>query len=503
MSEVRSGTELVELVHADPSAGWAAIWDQYGDALHRYARRLLDDPADAEDAVSDTFVLAADRIGQLRDGEALRAWLYSICRRCVQQRWRQRARLVPVDPQETSAMTGAVEPTAPAGDAGRLLAAAAEGLSIDDRELLALAIDNDLDTTAIARITGEKVNAVSVRVSRLKDSLGRAAGAMLVARHHRRDCTELDGILASWDGTFDPLWRKRIARHIDACEVCEDRRRGAAAMALSAAFAVPITPDGLRERVLERISHTRALPVVAPGGGRFPEPEPWTPAKERRRIPAGVLAAAVVAIVVVVAAIAGAGDGGDDGAAEVATESPAETTTTSRRPSATSTSVVALDPRADGPTITVAANTSTTGRPASTTTTRRPGITSTTVAPVVTTTTAPAVTTTTTAPTPAPTVSLALSPSSVETGCGQARSVSASINVTGSGAVNTVISWDGPDGGSVAVAGTGGHTRQIGPFTQVSETDGTQTITVTARTTDGEGRVATQSRPLQVSITPC
>ena len=47
----------------------------------------------------------------------------------------------------------------------------------------------------------------------------------MVARTGRRDCPQLDALLTGWDGALTPLLRKRIARHIDECEICTARRR--------------------------------------------------------------------------------------------------------------------------------------------------------------------------------------------------------------------------------------------------------------------------------------
>ena len=60
--------------------GLADVYDRYADPLYKYCRSLLGDPADAADAVQDAFVIAASRLGGLRDAERLRAWLYAVAR---------------------------------------------------------------------------------------------------------------------------------------------------------------------------------------------------------------------------------------------------------------------------------------------------------------------------------------------------------------------------------------------------------------------------------------
>ena len=60
--------------------GWRGLYAAYADRLYTYAITQTRDRDAAADAVADTFLLARDRIGQLRDPDKLRPWLYAICR---------------------------------------------------------------------------------------------------------------------------------------------------------------------------------------------------------------------------------------------------------------------------------------------------------------------------------------------------------------------------------------------------------------------------------------
>lgn len=57
----------------------------YHAALYRYAYRLTGSAADAEDLTQQTFLLAQEKLSQLRDAENAKAWLYSILRNCFLQ----------------------------------------------------------------------------------------------------------------------------------------------------------------------------------------------------------------------------------------------------------------------------------------------------------------------------------------------------------------------------------------------------------------------------------
>src|ERR1700734_1902055 len=76
---LRDSEVVASIVAGDP-LGLAAAYDRYADPLYTYCRTLLGDPADAADAVQDTFVIAASRLGGLADPSRLRAWLYAVAR---------------------------------------------------------------------------------------------------------------------------------------------------------------------------------------------------------------------------------------------------------------------------------------------------------------------------------------------------------------------------------------------------------------------------------------
>jgi hypothetical protein len=58
---------LVAAALADPQRGFGAIYDRYGDRIHDYCLAVLRQREDAADAAQDTFLIAYERLGQLRD----------------------------------------------------------------------------------------------------------------------------------------------------------------------------------------------------------------------------------------------------------------------------------------------------------------------------------------------------------------------------------------------------------------------------------------------------
>ena len=76
-----------------------SLVDEHYEALYRYAYRLSGTTADAEDLVQEAFCRAQEKLGQLRELERAKAWLFSILRNTYLHRLRlgQRSRTVPLN----------------------------------------------------------------------------------------------------------------------------------------------------------------------------------------------------------------------------------------------------------------------------------------------------------------------------------------------------------------------------------------------------------------------
>jgi RNA polymerase sigma factor (sigma-70 family) len=309
--------EIVAAVVAGDPAGLAAAFDGYATALYAYCRSLLAQPDDAADAVQDTFVIAAARLGGLRDPDRLRPWLYAVARNECHRRLRGRARLAELD--EAGEMT---DPAAgPAEEAGRssvaeLVVAAIAGLNPGDREVIEMTLRHDLDGADLADALGVPVNQAHALASRARGQLERSLGALLVARAGRASCAELDAILGGWDGRLTILLRKRVSRHIEQCEVCGDRQRRELSPAmLLGTLPLPllVMPAGLRGQVLRLVSSTSPADVsyrdhVARRAGKFRRsgfPAQVSPAITRR--PGWLPGAAALLLAAVLIVLAGGG----------------------------------------------------------------------------------------------------------------------------------------------------------------------------------------------------
>ncbi|MFZ0833524.1 MAG: sigma-70 family RNA polymerase sigma factor [Mycobacterium sp.] len=260
--DIVSDAELACAAAAGDRRAFASIYDRYADRLHDFCIGMLRDRDAAADCVQDVFCAAATRLPQLREADKLRPWLYAIarneCLRCIRARGRER-----VYDEVPEAESGEAGPDtlAARSELASLIADAAGGLSDRDRSVLELAYRHGLEGPELAEALGVSAASAKKMTQRLRETIERSLGALLVSRRVRSNpsaCPELGEILAGWDGQFSVLMRKRIARHIESCPVCdEERRRLVNPVALLGGVPVFIpAPAWLRERTLDQIPLT-------------------------------------------------------------------------------------------------------------------------------------------------------------------------------------------------------------------------------------------------------
>lgn len=332
-SDTRTDDELVAAALDGDRSAFGAIYDRYAGTVFGVCSQMLSNRDDAEDVTADVFLVAAERLGQLRDPSRLRYWLLSIARRNVYRRSSARSRVAVV--AEVDTMTDALVVDDRSGasleDADLVGAVrdAADGLDDGDRLVLELTLQG-CEGADLAEVMGVAPNTASQAASRMRSRLERSLGALFVARQGRADCADLDTVLADWDGAFSVLWRKRVARHVDGCETCAGRARRVPALLLEGlAGAAPavVVPVGIRHRVVDgaRIGGTTHAPWSESG---FPPAD--AAGRSWRRL-AAIAAGLVAAVLVVLSTLAIAG--GDDAP-------PTTVATTTTPPSTVSTTTV-------------------------------------------------------------------------------------------------------------------------------------------------------------------
>ena len=460
---------LVEAARSGDDTAWAAIYDRYADKLHDHCTRILRDRDEAADALHDAFLAASRNLDQLRDPSRLRPWMYSICRHTSLRRLKARDRVELTDSlDDMTAPDLELDRGVRTEELTELVWAAAAGLNGRDQALLDLSLRQGLEGQDLADAMGTSLNNSYVMLSRMRDQVERSLGALLIARLGREDCDELDGLLAGWDGKFSPLLRKRVARHVDSCETCTDKRKSVVSpLALLAAAPLVPAPSLLKARVISSIRNVdvvdgphvpftkEGFAVLAPEG------------RERRVKAAWIMG--VAAAVLLLGGFFLTKDDGDQGSLLTA----AGATSTSQLPTRATTP--------DGstiPTIAGEETTSSTEADGGTDGGGATGTTATTVkggTPGGTTATTAKPTTTKPADTTGPTIGdthISVPPCS-----GRTRTISISAKVTDSAGVTSVV-LTGADDGSVSLS-DGNHDGTWGGALTTSGGGGSLTLVAT------------------------
>ncbi len=224
---VISDAQLATAAASGDRAALGAIYHRYAPRLHDYCVTLVRDHHTAADCVQDVFCIAAADLPKLREPDKLRPWLYAIARRAALRKLHERRREPALDQIPDAASVGPGPFTVTArNELARLVVAAAGGLSDRDRDVLELAYRRDLAGPELADALGVSHDCAKKLLQRLRQTFERSLGALLVARRAaQHGCPDLAAALSDWDGQFTVLIRKRVARHIESCQVCDDYRR--------------------------------------------------------------------------------------------------------------------------------------------------------------------------------------------------------------------------------------------------------------------------------------
>jgi RNA polymerase sigma factor (sigma-70 family) len=516
---------LVEAARAGDKAAFAAIYDRYADRIHDFAASVLRDRQDAADVLQETFAAAAQHLTELRHPHKLRPWLFAIARHEAFARIRQRRRAVPVEDVPDVLVPDTEHPgPRPYDDAElrELVTDAAAGLDDRDRVVLELHLRQHLAGQELADAVGVTEGHAGVLLHRVKQRFERSVGAFLVARSRSGDCPDLDALLATWDGSFSPLVRKRVARHVEGCDVCGERRRRLVSP-LAALAAVPLVPApaAVRDRVLDRVQFVGSSTVPS-FDGRDGFPRPMLRTRRARRTRPRVATAAALAVVLAFGGarfvsgsdgddervIAAAGAGGSEASegAETLTSTTAIATTTTMGPPGRGPDAAA-DGTAGTPRTTVAPSGS-----------ASPGSTAPTGGAA-----GPldggggggpsggAATTTTLGDTTGPSIGpIGASPASIhEDGSAQCQDTTSKVSATvndASGVASVTLSWSvGGASGGKAMSGAGGAwSATAGPFEDDTiPPNSSQAISLTVVAKDAEGNSSSRTTSGALTLHDC
>lgn len=146
-------------------ADHTSLFTQHGPALLGYLARRVDDPQDAADLLSETFLVVWRRRGDLPAPPHDRPWLYGVARRVLSNQRRATRRR---DAAAHAMAALVVEAMTPAPEMSIDVARALDKLNPLDREILTLSAWEALTSGEIARVVALPPSTVRARLARAR-----------------------------------------------------------------------------------------------------------------------------------------------------------------------------------------------------------------------------------------------------------------------------------------------------------------------------------------------
>jgi RNA polymerase sigma-70 factor (ECF subfamily) len=156
-----------------------AAFDQHKDAVYRFAWRMTNSPAAAEDIAQDVFLCLLRQPGRFDATRGkMRSFLLGVTRNLVLKKWREEHRWEALEDEEFAA-----PPLDPAGgEVARLVAEAVQALAPLQREALILAEYEEFSLEEIAGTVGADVGTVKSRLHRARENLRRILAPLKESR---------------------------------------------------------------------------------------------------------------------------------------------------------------------------------------------------------------------------------------------------------------------------------------------------------------------------------
>ena len=162
------GSEVAMGIDPESEQRYRRLFDRHHADVYAYCRRRTD-AATASDAAAETFTVAWRRLEDIPDGDAALGWLYGAARRVLANEFRSGRRRRGL----LQRLKGAVPDTYPTpemvvvrNERDAQVVAAMEHLRSEERELLRLALWEELPHSEIATMLGCSTQAATQRLYR-------------------------------------------------------------------------------------------------------------------------------------------------------------------------------------------------------------------------------------------------------------------------------------------------------------------------------------------------
>ncbi|XVU26641.1 sigma-70 family RNA polymerase sigma factor [Actinoplanes sp. CA-054009] len=292
MTQSQTAPSLVIEAQAGDAAARDELIAEHLPLIYNIIGRALDGHPDVDDLVQDTMLRAIRGLPALREPARFRSWLIAIAYRQIQMHFRSKTsapRLaLPCDvPDPVGDFAERTTAELVVAEQRRELIEATRWLDDADRRLLGLwwqEAAGELTRSELAAALEVRPKHAAVRVQRMKAQLD-AARSVVRALRSRPRCPALQDQVRRWNGVADPLWRKRLTRHVRDCPQCvlarhglvtpEELLLGIAALPVPAAVAAAALSGpaaaagmlGFKASALPKVAAVAATAAAVAGGG--------------------------------------------------------------------------------------------------------------------------------------------------------------------------------------------------------------------------------------------
>jgi len=289
-------SDLALLAAAADQSAIEGLYERWFQALYDFVLHTVHDAELAADVLRVTYTRAWDALRRGAAPRDVKGWLFGLAHDAAIDDIRHRSSLPDsdVDDQaedldfaklDASRLVNP-EPVARDPELVGLVWEAVETLSPRDYMLLDLHLRQGFAPDELAEALSLRRNTVQPLLVRLRAGLEEAVTYTLLLRRGRRECPDLDALLATMEGReLRPETIRLIERHLGECAACSQRKhRYPSPVEVFAALApLPASPR-LRQAVWRRVTEyvqSSAAPLASP----------WW---QERKVKIAALAAAVV-----------------------------------------------------------------------------------------------------------------------------------------------------------------------------------------------------------------
>jgi RNA polymerase sigma factor (sigma-70 family) len=290
----RDTAGLVAAAQAGDEEALTELLSGHLSLVYNVVGRALDWHADVDDVVQETMMRVMRGLPGVREPDRFPSWVAAIARQQVQlylrgrMKIRQRREDIPQEhPDPSGDFAERTVTELVLAEQRRELTEAARWLDPQDQRLLSLLWREtlgELTRTEMAEALTVSPKLASVRLRRMKAQL-EALRAVVRALQVSPRCPDLAGVVGPWSGVTNPVWRKRLIRHVRGCPRCrwcqhglvapENLLLGVVSLPLAAFAAQTPAAAGAMSTMWATIQHllsnkivaSAAAVTVAAGGG--------------------------------------------------------------------------------------------------------------------------------------------------------------------------------------------------------------------------------------------